>query len=87
MFWHARKTDSAAAENAELKRQLESAKQQITTLMLERIQLKNEIELLKQYRSAPVQVVSRPVGISTDPVMVPQPANSQIGLLHTKVAS
>lgn len=87
MFWSAKKVASVAAENAELKRQLENAKQQITKLTLERIQLVNEIELLKEYRRSPPQVVVRPVGIVTDTGAVPVPANSQIGLLHAKAVS
>ncbi|MBB5374236.1 hypothetical protein [Acidocella aromatica] len=86
MFWQTKKADNGAAEIAELKRQLEKAKEQITQLLLERIQMKNEIELLKDYRGAPPQVVVRPVGIVSDISAVPAPANSQIGLLHTKEA-
>lgn len=87
MFWLTKKVDNSAAEIAELKRQLEYAKNQITQLLLERIQLNNEIELLKDYRSTPPQVVVRPVGIVADLSTVPEPANSQIGLLHIQAAS
>ena len=87
MFWSAKKVASVAAENTELRRQLENARLQITKLTLERIQLVNEIELLKEYRGVPPQIVSRPVGIGVDSGNVPVPANSQIGLLHAKAAS
>ncbi len=86
MFWQTKKSGSGTAEIVELKRQLEKAKGQITQLMLERIQLQNEVELLKDYRSAPPQVVVRQVGIVADTSAVPEPANSQIGLLHIKEA-
>jgi hypothetical protein len=85
MFWLTKKANNNT-EIAELKRQLESAKTQITQLMLERIQLNNEIELLKDYRTAPPQIVVHPIGIVSDISAVPEPANSQIGLLHIKEA-
>jgi hypothetical protein len=84
MFWLTKKANNNT-EIAELKRQLESAKAQITQLLLERIQLSNEIELLKDYRTAPHMTV-HPVGIIADISAVPEPANSQIGLLHIKEA-
>jgi hypothetical protein len=80
-FW---RTNSIAAENAELKRQLERAKSQIMTLMLERIQQSHEIETLKEYRGAPAKAISRLVGIGAEMANVLRPANSEIGWLDPR---
>jgi hypothetical protein len=52
MVWPVKSSGSLAKENAELRRQLESAKERIRVLLLEQFQQKAEITRLREYLPA-----------------------------------
>ena len=83
MFLFFKKTATAAAEVAALRRQLETAKRRITDLTLENIQQANEIMTLQQYGVVREVEFPRPVVMIGKDMTIPAaPANSEIGLLH-----
>jgi phosphopantetheine adenylyltransferase len=87
IFSFAKKVDSAASQIAALQSQVENARRRITELTLENIQQAHEIVMLNDYRGMTVSETPRPMLMVGREMTIPAPAaNSEIGLLFTRVA-
>ncbi len=75
MIWPLKSTGSLAAENAELKRQLASAKERIRGLLLEQFQLTSEVSRLREYLvNDGHPEIAHPAGAAGEPAPADAPA-------------
>ena len=83
-FWFSKKIDNTAAEIATLQRQLESARRRITQLTLDNMQQAHEIRRLREFRGHEPQPPEPSLIGALRQAELPQPANTQIGLLFER---